>query len=116
MCFFSPTARFPSFGTVLINIASYSDTMPIANSASAVHAPNHGDARSSDDSLELDRLTTLYISLFLFICLVVGLFLLSKPITEAALIRWIFGEQMNYCNYTYVPADNAYRRPNKIYI
>ncbi|KAA3674006.1 uncharacterized protein DEA37_0011324 [Paragonimus westermani] len=51
----------------------------------------------------------------LFICICVGLFVLSKPLIEKPLIRFLFGEQLNFCNYTYVPADHHYRRPDKIY-
>ncbi|CAL8096399.1 unnamed protein product [Calicophoron daubneyi] len=65
---------------------------------------------------DLDYLTTLYIRFALIVCIIVGIFVLSRPFSEPFIIRMIFGEKLNYCNYTYVPSVNNYRRPYKTYL
>lgn len=76
---------------------------------------NHSTSSWSHKETDLDRLTTIYLRLMLFICISVLIFVLSQPWIESHLIRWVFGEKLNYCNYTYVPATHHYRRPFKTY-
>ncbi|KAK4473546.1 hypothetical protein MN116_002905 [Schistosoma mekongi] len=65
--------------------------------------------------LKLNVITDIYIHYMLLACIFIIIFVFSRPFTERLLIRLIFGESLNYCNYTYVPSENNYRRPYKNY-
>nr|CAX69336.1 hypotheticial protein [Schistosoma japonicum] len=65
--------------------------------------------------LRLNIITDIYIHCMLLACILIIIFVFSQPFTEHLLIRLIFGESLNYCNYTYVPSVNNYRRPYKSY-
>ncbi|RTG80347.1 uncharacterized protein DC041_0003755 [Schistosoma bovis] len=51
----------------------------------------------------------------LLTCILITIFVFSRPFTEHFIIRLVFGESLNYCNYTYIPSKYNYRRPYKIY-
>ncbi|CAH8827054.1 unnamed protein product [Trichobilharzia szidati] len=76
---------------------------------------------SDDDDVDesttrkLLLITDIYVYCMLLTCVCIIIFVFSRPLTEDYLIRLIFGESLNYCNYTYIPSKNNYRRPYKVY-
>ncbi|KER29189.1 hypothetical protein T265_04124 [Opisthorchis viverrini] len=111
-----PPRRFPEF----VGIGDFSSMTPsvsMTNHARSnnLHSHPHSTSYHFHHAEDLDRLTTLYIRVMQILCLIVLVFVLSKPFTEATLIRLVFGDKLNYCNYTYVPATHNYRRPFKTY-
>ncbi|CAH8487602.1 unnamed protein product [Schistosoma margrebowiei] len=65
--------------------------------------------------LKPNAITDIYINCMLLTCILITIFVFSRPFTEHFIIRLIFGESLNYCNYTYIPSKYNYRRPYKLY-
>ncbi|GAA52538.1 hypothetical protein CLF_108299 [Clonorchis sinensis] len=113
-----PARRLPEF----VATRDFSSMIPSvsmtnhARSNNSLHShPHSTSAYHFHHAEDLDRLTTHYIRVMQILCLIVLAFVLSKPFTEVTLIRLVFGDKLNYCNYTYVPATHNYRRPFKTY-
>ncbi|VDP97379.1 unnamed protein product [Trichobilharzia regenti] len=75
------------------------------------------DVDDDDESTttKLRTIIDIYVHCMLLTCVCIIIFVSSRPLTEDYLIRLIFGESLNYCNYTYIPSKNNYRRPYKVY-
>ncbi|CAH8468923.1 unnamed protein product [Heterobilharzia americana] len=93
-----------------------------SNSTPHIHSNGNNESvkkSSTTDNelmkLRLRRITDIYIYCMLLGCIFILIFVFSQPFTEKYLIRLIFGESSNYCNYTYIPSINNYRRPYKVY-
>lgn len=50
-----------------------------------------------------------------YLCFIIIMILVSKPVTEEYIIRTVFGHGLNKANVTYDPATFNYMRPGKIY-